>query len=91
MATEIPNFDAMTDKELMSFWSKYHRPRRKDAAELIGDTRPLYTNIASSLASYACNKAVAMGCRLRGEIESAQTYEKCCDFIYDELPEDLKW
>lgn len=91
MATEIPNFDSMTQQELMDFWSRYTRPSRRDAEELIGDRRPGFTNIASKIANYACNKAVAMGCQVKGETDAAMIYDKCCDMIYDELPEDLKW
>lgn len=87
----IPNFDAMTEDELMKFWSKYHRPRRKDAEELIGDRRKGFTNIAADLANYACNKSVAMKLRLEGKIETALNYEQQCDRIYERLPEDLRW
>lgn len=87
----IPNFDAMTKDELMEFWSRYHRPTRKDAEALIGDRRKGYTNIAATLANYACNRAVAMKCRLDGDITRAQCYEYAMDLSYDALPDDLKW
>lgn len=87
----IPNFDVMTEKELMEFWSKYHRPRRKDAELLIGDRRKGFTTIVADLANYACNKSVAMKLRLEGSIDRALVYEHACDLIYDRLPEDLRW
>jgi pseudouridine-5'-phosphate glycosidase len=91
MANTIPNFDAMTQKDLMAFWSKYHRASRKDAEALVGDRRKGFTTIAATLANYACNKACAMGLRVKGEIERAQTYEHACDLSYNRLPEDLRW
>jgi hypothetical protein len=87
----IPNFDAMPKEELMAFWSKYHRASRKDAEALVGDRRPGYTNIAATIANYACNTAVAMGCRLRGDIQAAMLYEQSADMCYDSLPKDLRW
>jgi len=87
----IPNLDAMPADELMKFWGRYHRPRRKDALELIGGWRKGYISIVESLAAYACNKAVAMKLRADGEIERATICERCCDISYQKLPEDLRW
>jgi hypothetical protein len=91
MENTIPNFDAMNSAELMAFWSRYHRPTRKDAEALVGDRRKGYTSITATLANYACNKAVAMDCRAQGKIQSALCYEQACDLCYNELPEDLRW
>jgi len=87
----IPNLDAMTSSDLMAFWIKYRRPARKDALELIGDKREGYTTLCGSLAGYASNKATAMVCREKGDIQAAGIYEHICESIYSELPEDLKW
>ncbi len=86
----IPNLDGMTEKELMAFWSRYHRATRADAAELVGK-RPGYTNLAAVVANYACNKSVAMACRVRGDIQAASIYEHAADLCYNQLPDDLKW
>ena len=91
MTNTIPNFDAMNPEDLMKFWSKYHRPSRLDAALLVGDRRPGFTNVAATLACYACNKAVAMEQRAKGNVQSAEIYEHHCDLSYNMLPEDLKW
>jgi len=91
MANTIPNLDCMSSDELMAFWKRYHRPSRKDAAELIGERRKGYTTLASELACYACNKAVAMDCRLKGNIQSALVYERCAELSYERLPDDLRW
>lgn len=88
----VPNLDAMSKEDLMAFWMKYQNiSRRKDCAELIGDRRKGYTTIAKDLGAYAVNKATAIGCRLRGDIQAAQIYERICDSIYDGIPEDCRW
>lgn len=87
----IPNLDAMPEDELWAFWKRYGRPRRADAAELIGDTRRGYTTICGKLAGYASNKATAISCRLRGDIQAASVYESICESIYQRLPEDCRW
>jgi hypothetical protein len=81
----------MTQEDLMAFWKRFHRATRKDAAELIGDRRKGFTTIAATLANYACNKAVAMTCRLRGDITAASTYEHACELCYAQIPGDLQW
>lgn len=87
----VPNLDAMTDSDLMAFWKRYSRPSRKDAEELIGDRRKGFTTIAGRLAGYAANKATAMTCRARGDIQAASVYECICDSIYERIPEDIRW
>lgn len=82
---EAPNLDAMTHDELMAFWLKHQ-----------GGRANLFTGRGSrtqtgNLACYASNKAVAMGCRLRGDISTALMYEGICDRIYDRLPEFARW
>lgn len=87
----VPNFNKMTRDELMQFWKTYTRPTRKGAEELVGDRRPGFTNIASSLANYACNMAVAMDCRKRKDRAGAASYEKIAFQIYQRLPADIRW
>ncbi len=91
MTVNVPNLDGMAKSELMAFWSKYRSQSRKLAAELIGDKRRGYVTLANKLANYACNKAVAMDCRLKGNIAAAVIYESVCERIYDDLPTDLRW
>ncbi len=91
MANTIPNFDAMEQDELWAFWKRYTRASRKDAAELVGDRRAGFTKVAATLANYACNKAVAMKCRLDGKIDGALCYEHAADLAYERLPADLRW
>ena len=87
----VPNLDAMWEDDLWAFWQRYqHAQKRKDARELVG-ARKGYTILAAKLGAYACNKAVAMKCRRDGRVETAQIYEKICDNIYAQLPEDLRW
>lgn len=91
MTNTIPNFDAMSREDLLCFLASYSRASRKKAEELVGDRRVGYTNIVSTLANYALNKAVAMRARLEGDIKAAEVYEHACDLCYDRLPADLKW
>lgn len=43
------------------------------------------------LRNYAHNKATAMDCRMRGDIQTAAAYEAICDRIYDRLPVWARW
>lgn len=86
----VPNLDAMTPDDLWEFSTKYSRAGRSACEALVGK-RTGYTVIAHRLANYACNKAVAMRCRLRGDISAAMMYETICDGIYVKLPEDCRW
>lgn len=81
----------MNPGELMAFWKRYTRPTRRDAEALVGDRRPGFTNVAAKLANYACNKAVAIGCRAKGDVAAAEVYEHSADLCYDGLPPDLRW
>ena len=85
-----PDFDRMDQDELMAFWSKYHRPTRKDAEALVGDRRPGFTNVAAALANYACNRAVVLSCKERGDKDAAAVYEHAVRLCYDRLPSDVQ-
>lgn len=80
----------MEHDALMDFWARYNRPSRKDAAALIGDRRPGYTSIASGLATYACNLAVAKSCWAGGHEQAARIYETHAALSFDRLPEDIR-
>lgn len=84
------NLDCQTHDFLMEFWARYSRPRRIDALDLVG-SRKGYTTLAGDLAAYAVNKATAMSCRVRGDIQAAEIYETICERIYSDLPADLRW
>ncbi len=47
--------------------------------------------VLNRLAAYAGYKALAMGIRTRGDIEAAQSYERCADAQYAKLPQWAKW
>lgn len=89
-APEVPNLDAMPQAELWDFWKRYARPKRADAVALVGP-RKGFTVLAGNLAGYASNKATAMACRERGDIQAALAYESICESIYEELPDDCRW
>ncbi len=86
----IPNFDAMNEDELRAFWGIWHRASRAKAVTLVG-VRKDAVKAVQTLANYAINKSVAVGCRLKGEIDSALCYEHACDLCYERLPVDLRW
>lgn len=91
MANQVPNFDGMAVSDLRAFVAEYTNITRAQAAALVGDKREGFTKIARFVRAYAENKAVAMECRLRGDIDGATVYERICDMIYMKLPEDLRW
>jgi hypothetical protein len=85
----VPNFDAMEPHELMAFWQAHQNGRR--FAELFPG-RPAGTRRAvADLANYAANKATAIACRMRGDIQTALQYEDICDRIYNDLPAFARW
>lgn len=86
---EIPNLDAMSVEDLWAFWSKHQRGRAYLA--LFPEGGKGTRKATGLLAAYACNKAVAMKCRLDGAIDRALVYEKICEDIYDRLGKEAQW
>ena len=87
--SNVPNLDAMEDAALMTFWFEHQRGRGAKALFPAGGKG---TRIATGdLACYASNKATAMSCRLRGDIQAALMYEGIADRIYTDLPEFARW
>lgn len=84
----VPNLDAMSQDELMQFWMQHQRGRGRKALGLSGKGS---VNTVGLLACYASNKATAMSCRLRGDIQSALVYEGIADNIYQRLPAQARW
>lgn len=84
----IPNFDTMNHDDLMSFWMRHQHGRGR---KLLGLTGKGSVNTTGSLAHYAANKAAAITCRLRRDIQAALVYETICDNIYSSLPTEVKW
>lgn len=87
--SNVPNLDAETPDNLMSFWNRHQSGRMHRALFPWGGRGT--KKAAGSLANYASNKATAMQCRLRGDIPAALMYEDICDRIYSELPEFAQW
>jgi len=83
------NLDCMPESELMQFWNKHKRGMNYRALFPAGGRG---TKAATAdLANYASNRHAAIGCRLRGDIVSAQMYESICERIYVGLPEAARW
>ena len=86
------NLDGMFPDELMEFWAKTNRQRPiKLARELFPEKPKGYVKAVRELGFYASNKATAMNCRERGDINTALMYEGICERIYTSLPEFARW
>lgn len=83
-ASEL-NLDCANQDYLMSFWAHYQRGRHHK--QLFPEGGRGTSRATADLACYASNKATAMSCRLRGDINTAIMYEGICDRIYAALPE----
>ena len=85
----LPNFTKMSNDELMAFWSRYTRPNRKEARELVGQ-RTGYVVAVQALAGYACNLAVRRKCAERGDDTGAAIYDYACNLSLGRLPTDVR-
>lgn len=87
------NLDSYIDpQDLWEIWKRTSTVRPIAFARQLFPLAPSgYVRATKNLGHYAANKATAMQCRLRGEIQSALMYEGICDRIYDQLPEYAKW
>lgn len=76
---------------LMVFYGVVHEHPVKTAKRLF-PTRPRgYVTATVDLSHYACNKAVGINERLKGNIQTAEIYEKICENIYKNLPQYARW
>lgn len=83
------NPDAATTEDLLDFWHATHTNPVRTARQIF-DPTPGYVEATKDLGNYASNKATAMRCRLNGDIQTAQMYERICDKIYAGLPSFAK-
>jgi hypothetical protein len=95
---EFENLDCLVDPADLRAWGfevmghKWSGKSPRTIAAAIFPERPRgYVSAATSLAHYASNKATAMECRTRGDIDTARMYETICERIYSSLPEYAKW
>lgn len=86
----LPKFSEMSNDELMSFWSRYHRPVRKDARDLLGHSNRGYITTTEMLANYACNVAVQKQCEARGDEDAVAIYKLCAQHCLERLPEEVQ-
>jgi len=87
-----PNLDCMTtDPDVLWAFAESLRAPRKSAARLFPDKPRGYVRATAQLKAYAYNKATAMRCREKGDVQAASIYETICDRIYSELPEYASW
>ena len=85
------NLDGETDPDLMEFWSVASRNPGIVGKLLFPSQNKGRMRATRDLANYASNKATAMTCRVRGDIQAAKIYEHCADLCYNDLPEWAKW
>lgn len=89
----LPDFSRMSSDELMAFWKRYTRPTRRDAAALIGDTRPGFTKVAHKLAAYASNLATHKlypSAQVPLRNMRVGSYLDIANDILGDLPEDIR-
>lgn len=72
------------EEECTDFILKYRTLKGRALANRLGLKGRGSVAAANALSNYAWNKRTATFLRLAGEIESAQKYEKICDWIYSE-------
>lgn len=89
MKSNVPNLDATWQDDLRLFWK--HHQNGRHYLELFPDGALGTKRTTADLANYAHNKATAMGCRLRGDVNTALMYEGVCDRIYLSLPDAARW
>jgi len=87
--SRVPNLDCQEPEDLMAFWSRHQAGRRYRL--IFPDGGRGRKRATADLANYASNKATAVACRLRGEINTAGVYEAICERIYNGLPQWARW
>jgi hypothetical protein len=85
------NLDAMDTEDLWAFYTAHRYANKSSRLLVCGHLGRGTITATKNACHYAANKATAMQCRERGDIETAQMYEGICERIYNELPQDLKW
>ena len=87
------NLDGFTTDpdKLMDIWAAVRFSPVRAARILFPDRPKAYVRTTYTLANYACNKAVAMRCRLQGDIPAALIYELACEHCYNDLPAEVRW
>jgi hypothetical protein len=71
----------------MGVWAAINRGPVRVARTWFPERPKGYVTATYNLGHYAANKAAAMSCRQRGDINAASVYETICDGIYSRLPD----
>lgn len=87
------NLDGFSDSsDLWEFQSDARGVRPITMARTLFPSQPQgYVQATKDLCNYAANKATAMDCRKRGDIQTALHYESIAERIYGGLPEFARW
>lgn len=93
LTIEDMNLDGYIDpSDLWEIWKRTNTVRPiAFACQLFPDAPKGFVRVTKDLGNYAANKATAMQCRLRGDINAALMYEGICERIYNDLPEYARW
>lgn len=86
------NLDCEIDSDdLWDLWNVIHVMPRITARALFPEKPSGYVTLTGWIGAYAANKATAMDCRKRGDVNAATCYEKICEGIYGRFPETVRW
>lgn len=83
---EVINLD--DEAEIAAFLETHKTNKGRRLANALGLRS---TKVANLLSGYVWNKHTAIITRKEGNIHTAQMYEKICERIYSELPEQYRW
>lgn len=88
---ELIDLESQDKDQLMVIYDTIRNNPVKVARQQFPKRPRGFVTVTKDLGHYACNRAVAINCRLKGEIQTAQIYETICDQIYDRLPQWARW
>jgi hypothetical protein len=88
----MKTFNLDDPNEVEDFIIKYGAIKGRELAELLEFKDCAISIIkANYLADYAFNKWISIRYRKEGEISKALHHENICEWIYNKMPDDIKW
>lgn len=91
MIEQGPVFNLDDERECGAFIDEYGTLKGRALANRLGLRGKGSSKLATSISCYAWNAQTARQCRLRGDIQTAKTYEDICDRIYQRDLRQLGW
>lgn len=86
----VPNLDAATDAELLTFIDTWHGADEDKAYELVGPRAHREVHV-KRLVAYARCTVRARDARVRGDIQEALRWEHRAERCFHRIPMDLSW